>query len=99
MKKVSIPCFSNGTEYAVWTERNCDRCYKSPKMKNDGEYYTKSRCRIFDELDVQLLGYGNEPVSERTYNVTHMRKCPYRKEHFPRSKRKDNDKSLTINFE
>ena len=98
MKKVSIPCFSNGTEYAMWTERNCDRCYKSPKITRDEKDYTKSRCRIFDELDVQLLGYGNEPVSKRTYKVTQMLDCPYRQEHYPRSKRKDNDKSLTIEF-
>jgi len=101
-KKISIPCFSNGTEFALWMERNCDRCYKSPKTHTDQhdslEYITKSRCAIWDEIGHQCFGSGDDPVSERTYNATQSLDCPYRKENWPKRNKVKKDKSLTIEF-
>ena len=94
----SIPCFSSGTEAALWIERNCDRCYKSSRIKKNNDY-TKSRCRIFDEIFIQWMGYGNELVSQRTYDTTQRLYCPYRKSNWPKKKKILKDKSLIINFE
>lgn len=71
MKKIARPCFSNGTEFADWTAANCDRCIKAPKThldQHDGlEWRSKSRCAIYNEIETQLMGYGNEPASRRGY--------------------------------
>jgi hypothetical protein len=97
--KTSCPCFSCGSEAAWWTERNCDRCVKSSRLKANSESeYTKSRCKIFDEIFEQWMGYGNEPVSLRTFNATLKADCPFRQEHYKPRKRISNDKSLTLDF-
>lgn len=101
-EKTTRPCFSCGTEAALWTERNCDRCIKSARLKANnrriGSEYTLSRCKIFDEIGEQWMGYGNEPVSIKTYDATQRMDCPYRKEHYAKHKKKDTDKSLMLNF-
>ena len=98
--KTARPCFNCGSEAAWWMERNCDKCIKSsrPKLDNLSEY-TRSRCRIFDEIGTQWMGYGNETVSLRTYDATQKVNCPYKKEHYQKQRKKNKDKSLTLNFE
>lgn len=91
MNKTTNPCFSNGSEAAMWIDRNCDRCVKSARLKVNNvshiSEYTKSRCKIWDEIGEQWLGYGNEPVSLRTYDATQRLDCPYRQEHWPKRKK------------
>lgn len=89
--KTSRPCFSSGSEAEWWIDRNCDRCVKSARLKVNNvshiSEYTKSRCKIWDEIGEQWLGYGNEPVSLRTYDATQRLDCPYRQEHWPKRKK------------
>ena len=104
MKKIVRPCFSNGTEFADWTAANCDRCIKAPKThldQHDGlEWRSKSRCAIYNEIETQLMGYGNEPVSPRAIEATHQNHCPSLRTSWPQRKpRRKKDLSLTLNFQ
>ena len=95
---IQIPCFSNGTEFMWWLGRNCDHCTKSPKYHNDkdGEWYSKSRCKIRDEIDMQAVGNGDEAVSYRTFEATHKTDCPFIQKDWPKRKRTKKDESLNM---
>lgn len=83
MVKVNIDPFSNGTEYDIWNERNCERCVKASRYKGEsiaGDKYTKCRCAI--QRDIFTRMYSNEPISQRTIDVCKMRDCPNRQEHY-----------------
>ena len=89
-EKSKYPPFSNGTEFMVWTDRNCDRCVKAShllEMKAGGEY-TKFRCSVQKEI---LL---DEYVSKRTYDICQKRDCPYRQETRKKYPKKDNEVKL-----
>lgn len=85
--KTSRPCFSSGSEAGWWMDRNCDYCIKASRLKDNGVDYTKSRCKIQDEILTQWMGRGNELISQRTYDVTQKADCPYRQEQWPKRKR------------
>lgn len=80
MAKVNQDPFSNGTEYMLWTERNCNRCYKSSHIKAgsdpDNPEYTRITCAI--ERDIFTRMGSNEPISQRTIDACHNADCPYR---------------------
>ena len=98
--KTCRPCFSCGSEAGWWIGENCDNCIKSShEKKDDSDDYTKSRCRIFDDILRQWMGYGNEEISVRSYEVTKKMHCPYKQTKWKKRKQKDNDKSLTLHFE
>lgn len=92
MNKVAKPCFSNGSEMDDWTSRNCDHCIKRPKEhidEIDGMiWYSQSRCKIYDEIQKQLFGYGNEPIRQITYDSTRSMICPYIKKQWPKHKKR-----------
>ena len=94
-----VPCFSNGSEAQSWFDINCDIRVKSSRLKKNEVDYTKSRCRIFDDILRQWMGYGNEEIYVRSYEVTKKIHCPYKQTKWKNRKQKDNDKSLTIPFE
>lgn len=96
-KKINKPLFSNGTEFMMWNEQNCDRCIKAPKPHDGGRSYSKSRCAIYDEITRQCIGYGNEPVSQRAIDATRDM-CPYIKTEWPKRNREKKDLSQTIDF-
>lgn len=102
VKKTNRPCFSCGSDAGWWIGENCDNCIKSSHIKKGSKYfddYTKSRCRIFDDIMTQWIGYGNEQISLKSYNATQRMKCPYIVSEYQKRKRKKSDKSLTIPFE
>lgn len=82
MKKVDQDPFSNGTEYMIWEERNCDRCWKSSHIKNDSDpdypEYTKIKCAI--QRDILNRMWSGEPISQRTIDICEKHNCPYRQE-------------------
>ncbi len=95
MKKVNQDPFSNGTEFMMFEERNCDRCWKSSRLKNDsvnlktGEaVYTKIICAI--QRDIFTRMYSNEPIAQRTIDICRSFTCPYRQE---RRKKYEKDKN------
>lgn len=85
MTKVNKDPFSNGTEFELWNERNCERCVKSSRYTRKQEY-TKCRCAI--QRDIITRMGCNEPISQRTIDVCRMEDCPYRKEHYSEHKHK-----------
>lgn len=82
--------FSNGTEFMVWIDRNCDRCVKASHLRETkaGGEYTKFRCAMQKEI---LL---DEYVSKRTYDICQKRDRPYRKETRKKYPKKDNEAKL-----
>lgn len=75
LKKVNMDPFSSGTEYDYWEARNCDRCVKSSRMKDDNEY-TKIRCAI--QRDIFTRMYSNEPIAQRTIDICRKDDCALR---------------------
>jgi hypothetical protein len=67
MKKIDKDPFSNGTEFMVWNEHNCDRCVKASHYNEKTEDYTKYRCAI--QRDIDTRAYCNEPINERTVTI------------------------------
>lgn len=60
--------FSNGTEFGLWTGRNCDRCFKASKYNEKTDTYTKYRCAIQKHIYEAYLcdGRGNKRDYEAT---------------------------------
>lgn len=77
MKKIDQDPFSNGTEFMFWEDYNCDQCWKSSTLKEDGEY-KKIICAI--QRDIFTRMYSEEPIAERTIEICRSGKCPYRQE-------------------
>lgn len=67
MKKIDKDPFSNGTEFMLWNEHNCDRCIKASHYNEKTEDYTKFHCAIQRDIETRL--YCNEPINERTIEI------------------------------
>ena len=95
MKKVDKDPFSNGTEFMLFEELNCDHCWKSSRPKNDNplgeEDYTKIICAI--QRDIFTRMWSKEPIAQRTIEICRTFNCPYKQEKRPR-KRYEKDKGL-----
>lgn len=93
--KVNIDPFSNGTEFDIWNERNCERCVKASRYKGEtiaGEEYTKCRCAI--QRDIFTRMYSSEPISHRTIYVCRMSDCPYRQERYKKYEKNSKEPKL-----
>lgn len=85
--KSEYPPFSNGTEFMVWTARNCDRCVKASHK------YTAFRCAVQKEI-IYASAFSDEYVSKRTYEICQKLDCPYRQETRKKYSKKDNSTKL-----
>ena len=99
MATTTRPCFSNGSEAEWWMDRNCDHCIKAWRLKSNGIDYTKSRCKIQDEILTQWMGRGDEPINQRTYDVTQKADCPNKMEHYQKRKPKKYKNQLELELE
>lgn len=98
MKKVNQDPFSNGEDFRWWSARNCDKCIKSPKMVvSDLVAYTKCRCAIYHDIETRMV--SDEPIAQRTIDICRKNDCPFRKEHWPKRKRKSKTANLPSLFE
>lgn len=89
--------FSNGTEFELWTEHNCDKCVKASHYNEKTDTYPKYRCAIQKHIDMAFIGDGKG--SKRDYEACRSYDCPYKRTEWPERKRKGKkDKSLTIEF-
>lgn len=79
--------FSNGTEFMVWTARNCDRCVKASHK------YTAFRCAVQKEI-IFASAFSDEYVSKRTYEICQKLDCPNRQETRKKYSKKDNSTKL-----
>lgn len=88
MKKTNQDPFSNGEEFRWWFARNCERCIKSPK-----ELGVIARCAIYRDIEKRF--WSDEPIAQRTIDITRKSDCPYKREHYPKRKRKSKTANLT----
>lgn len=97
MKKVNQDPFSNGEDFRWWSARNCDKCIKSPKMVvSDLIAYTKCRCAIYHDIETRMV--SDEPIAQRTIDICKKNDCPFRKEHWPKHKRRSKTAGLPSLF-
>lgn len=96
MKKVNQDPFSNGTECDWWMVRNCYKCVKQGHLNADESKYIL-KCAIYRDIEVRMI--SDEPIAQRTINITRMSNCPYRREHWPKRKRKSKTAGLPSLFE
>ena len=106
MKKlVDKDPFSNGTEFMVWEERNCDKCIKSSQPKDDFRYTNADenmmpKCSI--QRDIVTRMFCNDPIKQETVDickefVLHGTLCPYMKtERKKYTKKVNNQTTLNI---
>lgn len=76
-KDCNNPCFSNGSECSAWMDRNCDKCIKGSRYNAKNDTYTKMRCTIQEDIFTQYMGYGNDPIRQKSYDATRENDCPY----------------------
>lgn len=74
MKKVNKDPFSNGTDFLIFEERNCNRCIKSSQPQKDGISYTNAdnknlpnRCSIQRDIIVRMFSYT--PIKQKTIDI------------------------------
>lgn len=102
-KLINKDPFSNGTEFMMFEAQNCDRCFKSSEIKEDGTYTNAGpdnmpRCSI--QRDIVMRMGCNDPIKEETVKICHDfvlkgTLCPYiRTERKRRPKRVENQTEL-----
>lgn len=87
-KDKRYPLFSNGTEFMMWTARNCEKCVKAVFYDEKKDRWPKYRCAIQAHIEEAAVtdGYGNK----RDYDATHAYDCPHKQtERKPRKVKKD----------
>lgn len=95
MAKEKYPLFSNGREFMMWQERNCERCVKAVFYNEKKDIYPKYRCKIQEHIEFASVcdGTGNK----RDYEATHSAVCPQIKIEKV-MKRKEPKEQLTFQF-
>ena len=95
MARTTRPCFSNGSEWEWWMERNCDKC-----RKNASESTLTFHCAIQRDIYTQAMGYGNEEIRQESYEATQHSDCPrFKPKGAPPKRRKEPKGQLTFNFQ
>lgn len=104
-KTINEDPFSNGNEYMIFEEYNCDMCIKSSEPRDGGKRYTNAdkdnmpKCSI--QRDIMLRMIGDTPIKEETVNICndfiiHGVLCPYMKTEYPKHKAKVDKQQLTL---
>lgn len=91
-KTTTKHCFSCGTDFMVWQTNNCEKCVKAVWYNEKTDSYPQYRCAIQGQLEGQLIGLYE--ISERTYNATQQKDCPYKKTERTKRPKKDNNPKL-----
>lgn len=92
----SYMLFSNGTEFMMWQERNCEKCVKAVFYNPKTDTYPKYRCAIQKHIEEACIGDGRG--SKRVYEACRSTICPQKRTERKAYPRKKKDNSLTINF-
>ena len=93
MKKTNKPPFSNGTEFMVWEEHNCDLCIKASRYDEKKQDYTKVRCAVQQGIIDSMMGL---PIPQRSYDALQEWDCPYKKTERTKRKAKINPNQTTL---
>jgi len=76
MKTTTEPMFSNASEFMSWSAANCEQCVKWSKYDEFTDTYTAFKCSIDRDINAQIMGLHE--VSQRSFDVTQERYCPYK---------------------
>lgn len=74
MKTTTENMFSNSTEHAQWTARNCDRCIKQSRYNEKTDEWGQFRCSIDRDMVAQAAGF--KEISLRSFNAVRNPVCP-----------------------
>lgn len=74
MKTTVSPCFSNGTEFMMWQDRNCCNCVKAVWYNEKKDHYPQYRCSIQRDIEGQAAGLYE--INQKSYDVTRNAICP-----------------------
>lgn len=96
MEKVNQDPFSNGEEHRWWSARNCDKCIKQSHYSERFEKFIV-RCAVCRDIEIRMI--SDEPIAQRTIDICRKNDCPFRKEHWPKRKRKSKTANLPSLFE
>ncbi len=75
MKTTTQLCFSNGTDFMRWQDRNCCRCVKAVFYNEKKDFYPHYRCTVQGQIEGQAAGIYE--ISMRTYEAAKKVDCPY----------------------
>lgn len=100
--------FSNGYEFEMFEDANCNRCIKSSNPTGDGTRYTNSnngnmpKCSI--QRDIVMRMFNNEPIKQETINICHAfsidgTPCKYLSTEWPKRHKKQPKEQTEITFE
>ena len=73
MKKIDKDPFSNGTEFMLWNEHNCDKCVKASNYNEKLCRYTNAdkdnmpKCSI--QRDILLRMANDELIKQKTIDI------------------------------
>jgi hypothetical protein len=99
MKKVNQDPFSNGTDFMIWEEHNCNKCIKASQPRDGGTRYTNAdkhnmpnKCSIQRDIITRMA--CDEPINEQTVTICndftmHGKLCPYMKTERKKYQKKD----------
>lgn len=72
-EKTNKPCFSNGSEFDQWLQRNCYGCKKDISRQ---EVWKVFHCSIQSDMMKQCMGYGNEEIRLASWEAAQHLRCP-----------------------
>lgn len=88
--------FSNGTEFMMWQERNCEKCVKAVFYNEKKDTWPKYRCAVQRHIEESCIGDGRG--NKRDYDACRSAECPYKRTERKTYQRKKKDKSLMLEF-
>lgn len=95
--KKQFMLFSNGTEFEIWQEHNCEQCVKGVFYNEKTDTYPNYRCAVQKHIEEAFIGDGRG--NKRTYDACRSYDCPHKRTERKTYPRKKKDLSLTIPFE
>lgn len=91
MKQKKDYVFSNGTEFEIWMDMNCDRCVKASRYNEKTDTYTKFRCSVNREIIESYVSDGK--ASKRTCDICKKMNCPNIQTEYKKYKKRSNNQS------
>lgn len=78
MKRIETKLFSNGTDFMVWVDRNCQNCVKHSRYNEKKDTYSRFVCSIDADIQMQAASIV-EDANLKSVNATKMDICQYLK--------------------
>lgn len=76
MRTTTKPCFSNGTEFMNWQDRNCNKCVKAVHYNERSNTHPRYKCQVQAQIEGQAAGLAE--ITPRAYVATQQAECPHK---------------------